>query len=65
MDQRDLLDAARRTSSGLYAVLPASLSCGDESACNAHPGRTAGRIVVLCVGVAAILMAGMLLFNLH
>lgn len=49
----------------LLAYLPASLTCGDESECNANPARTARRIVGLCAVVAVVLMGGMLVMNPH
>ena len=49
----------------LHAVLPASLSCGDDRECSAHPARTARRIAILCVVVAGLLMTAMLLMNMR
>ena len=65
MAQRNPPDADEGGVPNLRVVLPASLACGDDRACNAHPARTAGRIVVLCVFAALALMACMLLINLR
>ena len=49
----------------LTGFLPASLSCGDDTECNAHPARTARRIAGLGVIVAVLLMTAMLFMNLR
>lgn len=65
MKRKDLARAGEDKLRDLHAFLPASLSCGDESACNAHPARTAHRIMILSMIVAAVFMAGMLLAQLR
>lgn len=65
MDRGKLSDKDESRLPGLYAVLPASLACGDDSACNAQPARTARRIVIFCVSAAVVLMAAMLMMNLR
>ena len=65
MSSEKLPSTEGRTAFDLHALIPPSLSCGDESQCNAHPARTARRIVMLCLTVAVVAMTAMLLANLR